>query len=246
METREWFKDWFDSKYYHILYKHRDHREAQHFIDALVTRLALPQGARVLDLPCGKGRHSIYLAQKGFNVTGVDLSEQSIAHAKQFETDRLRFFVHDMRVPVRVNYFDAVLNLFTSIGYFEKDSDNAKAVSAAGKALRPGGTLVIDFMNVNKVVRELVREERKTIDNITFNIRRLVENGQIVKEIRFEDEGKQHVFIERVRALTRAHFENYLKSSSLKLINLWGDYSLHDFDETNSDRLIIAAVKSNI
>jgi SAM-dependent methyltransferase len=246
METREWFKDWFDSKYYHILYKHRDHREAQLFIDALASRLALAQGSRVLDLPCGKGRHSIYLAEKGFNVTGVDLSEQSIAYARQFETDRLSFFVHDMRVPVRVNYFDAVLNLFTSIGYFEKDTDNAKTVSAAAKALKPGGTLVIDFMNVNKVIRGLVKEESKTIDNITFNIRRFVENGFIVKEIRFEDEGKQHVFMERVRALTRVDFEGFLKSAGLKLINLWGDYTLHELDEENSDRLIIAAVKSNI
>lgn len=244
METREWFKDWFDSKYYHILYKHRDESEAQLFIDALVRQLRLPEGARVLDLPCGKGRHSIYLAKKGFNVTGVDLSEQSIAYAKRLECGNLHFFVHDMRVPLRVNYFDAVLNLFTSIGYFERDTDNAKVISSAAKALKPGGTLVVDFMNAPKVIRGLVKEESKTIEGITFNIKRYVENGFIVKEIRFEDEGQSHLFTERVKALTQSDFETYFNSCGLKIIHLWGSYGLQDFDSRDSDRLIIEGVKS--
>jgi SAM-dependent methyltransferase len=245
METREWFKDWFDSKYYHILYKHRDHGEAQLFIDHLADKLSIIPGARVLDLPCGKGRHSIYLAQKGFHVTGVDLSEQSIAYARKFENDHLSFFVHDMRMPVRINYFDVVLNLFTSIGYFERNTDNAKVISSAAKALKAGGWLVIDFMNAPKIISNLVKEDHKTIEGITFDIRKQVQNGSIVKEIRFEDEGQQHLFTERVKALTLADFKGYIEAAGLKIINLWGSYSLEDFNEQRSDRLIIAAKKNS-
>jgi SAM-dependent methyltransferase len=244
MERKEWYADWFDSRYYHVLYRDRDLQEARTLIDNLVDRLGLQPGCRVLDLACGKGRHSVYLAQKGFYVTGVDLSEKSIGYANQFASERLEFFIHDMRRPLRVNYFDVVLNLFTSFGYFEKDADNDKAIASAAKALKPGGTLVIDFMNSAKVIRTLVKEETKTIEDINFRIRRYVENGFIVKEIMFEACGTGNVFHERVKALTLSDFSRYFDHVGLKVINLYGDYHLNGFDEHTSDRLIMVTQKN--
>lgn len=243
MKDREWFAGWFDSKYYHILYKDRDYREAQVFLDNLVDRLGLERGLRVLDLACGKGRHSVYLAQKGFYVTGVDLSEKSIAYARQFENDHLSFYVHDMRKSFHINYFDVVLNLFTSFGYFEKEGDNLKAIRSMTKALKPGGLLVIDFMNTDQVIKKLVKEERKTVEGITFDIKRWVENGFIVKEIDFDADGHEYIFQERVRALTLADFKEYFDAAGLKIIHLYGDYQLNSFDGESSGRLIMVAEK---
>ena len=120
-----WFASWFDTPYYHILYKDRNYREAQIFMDNLTHYLNLPEHAKVLDLACGKGRHSIYLNQLGFRVLGVDLSENSIEIANKNANDTLNFKVHDMREPIK-EQFDAVFNLFTSFGYFENDDDNLK------------------------------------------------------------------------------------------------------------------------
>ena len=84
-QRQEWFGKWFDSPYYHILYHDRDFQEAQQFIDNLINVLGLSKTDNILDVACGKGRHSIYLNQKGFDVTGFDLSEQNIDHVKKMK-----------------------------------------------------------------------------------------------------------------------------------------------------------------
>ena len=86
---KDWFVSWFDTPYYHILYKHRDDTEAQLFMKNLIKTLEFSKKQLLLDLACGKGRHSIYLNALGYNVIGADLSKNSIAHAKQFENERL-------------------------------------------------------------------------------------------------------------------------------------------------------------
>ena len=106
MEDNPWFKDWFNSPYYHLLYFNRDEKEAANFIDKLINYLNPPKGSFMLDVACGKGRHSIHLEEKGFDVTGIDLSEDSIEEALRFQTDTLHFYRHDMRLPFWINYFE--------------------------------------------------------------------------------------------------------------------------------------------
>src|SRR3970282_2312904 len=93
--AQTWFSSWFDTPYYHILYKDRNYREAQIFMDNLTHYLNLPETQKVLDLACGKGRHSIYLHQLGFDVLGADLSENSIGEASKTTKETLHFKVHD-------------------------------------------------------------------------------------------------------------------------------------------------------
>lgn len=237
----EWFKAWFDCKYYHILYKNRSDKEAEHFINRLTEELALSSGDTILDLACGRGRHSVFLSKLGFNVKGVDLSEKSIVFAKQFETPSLSFEVHDMREVVDLARYKAVLNLFTSFGYFEHQDDNLKMLNSIKLNLQEDGFLVIDFMNSAKVVDELVQSETKEVDGISFNITRKFQDEFICKTISFLDEEEEHVFEERVQALRLADFELLLKKSGFKIINLYGDYSLSEFDDLKSDRLILIA-----
>lgn len=240
-----WFVDWFNSPYYHILYKDRDEKEAETFIDKLLDFLKPAPGSKVLDLACGKGRHSLFLNKKGLDVTGVDLSTESIAHASQYENETLTFFVHDMRRVLRVNDFDYVFNLFTSFGYFEKEKDNQDVVLAAATALRKTGTLVIDFMNIEKILHCLKGEEIKTVDEIEFHIRRFTKDKFLVKEIRFTDKGKDYHFREKVKMVSLEDFKSYFEKAGLTIKHLFGDYHLNIFDPLNSDRLILVGEFKN-
>jgi SAM-dependent methyltransferase len=239
----DWFSTWFDSPYYHILYKNRDAQEAQRFMDALVTYLQPKPTYKLMDLACGKGRHAIYLNQKGFDVTGIDLSHKSIAHAQQFENERLHFFEHDMRNVFRPGGFDLILNLFTSFGYFAADCENVVALQSTAASLRPGGELVIDFMNSRRVIDRLVARETKTEGGITFHITRRVELGFIIKTIAFHDQGQDYEFVERVRALQYEEFMEYFQMAQLRVRNVFGDYALGPFDPEKSERMIFVLKK---
>ncbi|WP_291152976.1 class I SAM-dependent methyltransferase [Flavobacterium sp. UBA7680] len=236
--TENWFTSWFDTPYYHILYKDRNYREAQIFMDNLTHYLNLPEKAKVLDLACGKGRHSIYLNQLGFNVLGADLSENSIAEATKNSNEHLHFKVHDMREPFEEK-FDAIFNLFTSFGYFENDDDNLTTLKAIRESLSEYGFAVIDFMNVNQVIETLVPQEVKTVDGIDFHIKRYVEDGHIFKEIDFEDQGRKFHFTEKVKALTLKDFQDLMDEAGIYLLDIFGDYKLKKFHKTESERLIM-------
>ena len=236
--NESWFSSWFDTPYYHILYKDRDEKEAQLFMDNIIQYLNLPEDAKILDLACGRGRHSIYLNQLGFEVTGADLSENSIAEAQKFANDKLHFVVHDMREKCNQKY-DAILNLFTSFGYFENEEDNFKTLKAIHESLSEYGFAVMDFMNVHHVIKNLVPSEVKTVDGIDFHIKRKVENGFILKEIDFEDQGQQYHFTEKVRALTLEDFQQMMDEAGIYLLDTFGDYKLKKFYKKESERLIM-------
>ncbi len=237
-DTTTWFTSWFDTPFYHILYKDRDHNEAHNFMDALSDYLNLPEGGTILDLACGKGRHALYLNTLGYDVTGVDLSDNSIAYAKQFENHRLRFEVHDMCKPYP-KQFDAVFNLFTSFGYFDKEIDNLNTIKAIKTELNDSGFGVIDFMNSEFVIDNLVPEDIKTVDGIDFNLKRYVEDGYIVKDITFTADGNDYNFQERVRAFTLQDFELLFEQADVHLLDVFGDYKLRKFNSKTSERLVL-------
>jgi len=237
-EADNWYASWFDTPYYHILYKERGHEEAGQFMSTLTEFLKLPLGAHILDLACGKGRHARYLNQLGYNVTGIDLSPSSIAHAKQFENDQLRFEVHDMSLPYHAQ-FDAVFNLFTSFGYFENEKDNLRTIEAIKTELRPGGFGVIDFLNSNFVEKNIIEEEEKVVDDITFHINRYIQDGYIIKRINFSHAGKEHEYFERVKAISLEDFNYYFDQAGVRLLHCFGDYDLNPFNLETSERLIL-------
>ena len=237
----EWFADWFDTPYYHTLYKNRDFTEAEGFIRRLVAGLNLPKGAQVLDLACGKGRHSVTLSTCGFDVLGVDLSANSIAEAKKNESEGLRFAVHDMREVIPNECFHAIFNLFTSFGYFDSLEENNRVMHSIREMLGAEGILVIDFMNSTRIVSELVERETKEVDGIHFQIERRYDGTHIFKDIRFEADGKKHAYLERVQALQLADFVALLEGVNFEILRTFGDFELNAYDEDSSERLIIIA-----
>ena len=234
----EWFASWFDTSYYHILYKHRDDTEAQEFIKNIVQFLAIKKEEKLLDLACGKGRHSIFSNKLGYNVVGADLSKNSINIAKKFENKRLYFLEHDMRNPLQHKY-DVILNLFTSFGFFEDDNEDIKILKNIKNGLKTDGIAIIDFMNAKKVINNLVPEEVQKIDGITFNLSRYVENGFVIKEINFDADGENHTYFEKVKCLDLTKINLYLDSVGFKIKHTFGNYQLDAFNENTSDRLIL-------
>jgi SAM-dependent methyltransferase len=236
--NENWFSSWFDTKYYHLLYKDRDNNDAQLFMKHLTNYLNLPENGTILDLACGKGRHALYLNSLGYKVTGADLSTNSIKHAKQFENDTLKFAVHDMRTDYHEK-FDAVFNLFTSFGYFEDENDNIKTLNAIQNSLSEYGFGVIDFMNVDFIIDNLVSEEIKTVEHIEFHIKRYLKDNFIYKEIRFTDNNEDFFFTEKVQAITLNDFKTYLQKANITLLDVFGDYKLSKFHTKTSQRLIL-------
>ena len=240
---KEWFSSWFDTPYYHTLYKNRDYEEASLFIDNVSNFLKIKQSTVCWDLCCGKGRHSIYLNKKGFRVIGTDLSEQSICEANESANETLEFYQHDMRKLFRTNYFEVVFNLFTSFGYFERREDDLHVFDSVQKALKSNGLFVFDYLNSEYVKSMIVEIDSKTIDGITFNISKKIENNTIIKSIDFTDKGESFHFEERVKLFDKTYFEDLAKECNLTILNTFGNYQLQEFDVNISPRLILVLQK---
>lgn len=242
--NREWFNDWFDSPYYHILYRHRDFEEAKTFIDTLGSYLEFRPGQQALDAGCGRGRHAVYLHEKGLKVCGIDLSEKNIGFASQFEQEGLEFHVQDIRKVFRENHFDYIFNLFTSFGYFDEEEDNYRTIEALAMQLKETGVLVIDFLNPYCIVDCLVPEEEQTIEGTTFHITRKAEENFIIKNIVFRAGEQEHSYFERVKLLKEEDFLKYFNFAGLSVREVFGNYRLEPFDRRRSERMIFIAGKT--
>ena len=239
-----WFKQWFDSVFYHQLYANRSEKEASDLIDGLLEVLTPAPTASILDLGCGAGRHAKYLASKAFNVTGLDLSSSSIRMAKKSERPNLHFATHDMREPFGKNCFDYVFNFFTSFGYFKNDEENRQVIRNIYHSLKPGGLLVLDYLNVDFAEQHLVAEEAKEIDGIVYHISRWTDEKFFYKKIMIGNmDGIQSEFIEQVAKFDLNDFGYLFERDGLQLEKVYGDYSLNEYDSKSSPRMILMGKK---
>ena len=239
-----WFKEWFDSVFYHQLYANRSEKEAINFIDALLEQLMPAANASMLDLGCGAGRHAKYLASKAFNVTGLDLAASSIRTAKKFESSNLHFATHDMRNPFGKNCFDYVFNFFTSFGYFKNNEENHQVIRNIHQSLKPGGLLVLDYLNAEFAEQRLVAEEAKEIDGIVYHISRWMDEKFFYKKIVIDNmPGKQSEFTEQVAKFNLNDFDYLFDSNGLQLEKVYGDYNLNEYDSEKSPRMILIGRK---
>ena len=245
MENQPWFKDWFNSPYYHQLYFNRDEKEAALFIDKLINHLQPPAHARMLDVACGKGRHSIQLAEKGFDVTGIDLSEDSIEGALQYQTDTLHFYRHDMRLPFWINYYDYAFNFFTSFGYFRTPREHDNAIRTIAQSLKKGGCFVMDYLNVHYAEDHLVHQFDKEIDGVNFFITKWFDETHFYKKIVVEDEALQEplIYTEKVAKFSLGDFTEMFAYQGLLIEEVFGDYNFGGYHVRKSPRLVMVARK---
>ena len=252
MAAKEWYKDWFSSPFYHKLYFDRDEKEAQAFLDHLLQYFKPAAGSRMLDAGCGKGRHAQYLAQKGFDVTGIDLSFESITEAmKMGDTapgglPNLHFYQHDMRLLFWVNYFDYVFNFFTSFGYFHTRREHDDALRTLSAGLKPGGFMLFDYLNVHYSEENLVPHEMKTANGSTYEIHRWQDENYFFKKIIVQDAAlsEKQEFTEQVAKFSLGDFTDMFSFQKIQVVDVFGNYEFEPYHVSRTPRMIIVGRKS--
>ena len=240
-----WFKHWFGSPYYGLLYGHHDEDEAQAWVSAILHRWELPRGGSILDMACGRGRHARWFAESGMKVTGIDIDAACIETARR-AVPSARFRVHDMLDPYGDGEFDAATCLFTSLGYTDEPADDQRAFANATLALRPGGRFVVEFMNTAAVLHDLVPEGSCERGRVRFDISRSLEAGSIVKRITVRDGGEVHLFQERVRALLPADLEALALNAGLVVEDRTDGPGTTPFDPAISSRFVLWMRKPDV
>ncbi|WP_047152122.1 class I SAM-dependent methyltransferase [Aneurinibacillus tyrosinisolvens] len=239
----EWFVKSFQEDY-STLYKHRDEQAARKEIASLLKALPLPQKGRVLDFCCGDGRHSRSLADHGYEVVGFDLSTYLLEQAREKSQGYpITYYCYDMREIPFENEFDIVFNLFTSFGYFSKDEENEQVALRMGQALKPGGHLILDFLNLLYTEENLVPLSTRQMEGKEIVERRKIEGGFVIKEILISENGQQRQFWERVRLYSKEEISAMLEKAQVNVKGVYGDYTLAPYS-SDSKRMIIHGISS--
>ncbi len=242
----EWYKDWFDTEEYLIVYRNRNEKEAGRLVDLILNNIKIKSGSKVLDLACGTGRHSIFFAKKGYDVTAIDLSKNLLSIARQAASEenlKIDFIRSDVRHFTLTNDFALAINLFTSFGYFENDADNFLIIKNAFEHLIPDGYFVIDFLNRNFVESNLVPETNVEYRDRFISQQRKIENDRVIKQIRVRKNGNERIYHESVKLYSRDELSGFISSAGFRIQNSFGDYSGNNFDLNTSPRIIIIARK---
>ena len=242
----EWYKHWFNSKEYLNVYKHRDEKEAEELVKLVFDNISLSKNSHILDLAAGFGRHAILFAKLGYNVTAVDLSENLLSIAKEnakSEGIHINFVHSDIRNFNPDSQYDLIVNLFTSLGYFEEDEENYYILRKVFDILSAGGFFVLDYFNKNFVVKNIVAKTVEEIDDGVITQHRFIEGERIVKEITIDKEGKVNKFYESVRMFSSNELIKMIQKLGFKNLRTFGDLSGNPFELESSPRIIIIVKK---
>lgn len=233
------------TQYENILTPERTKKE----VEFLIKTLKIKKGSKILDVPCGHGRHSVEFARRGFLVTGQDLNPFFLNRAKQFakkERADVRWVKSDMRKIPFENEFDFVFNLYTSFGYLENDGEDEIALMEINRSLRSGGVFVLDVLNKERILKNYQSKnwtELKDGSSILFERKFDYAEGRTYeKRIRVLKNGKRREvdLILRIYALTE--IIAMLKSAGFGFESVYGDYDGGEYD-SNSNRCIVIAKK---
>ena len=226
-----WYKAAFGPLYEDI-YSHRNLADARRAVDFVRAHGVAPDTEPVLDLCCGAGRHSLQWARQGGRPpVGLDLSEHLIDRARR-TVERTGIGLHllrgDMRyLPFRNGAFRAVLNLFTSYGYFDDEAENQSVFHEVARVLAPGGRFVFDHIHPEWLRQHLKPETtRRTRTGIEIRERRRIDpkSRRVEKTIEFELDGEMRRIVESVRLYEPAEIEALGRSVDMELVGEFGDF----------------------
>lgn len=199
----------------------------------------------MLDVACGKGRHSKVLADMGFDVTGIDLSEASIEEAMLDENENLHFYQHDMRLQFRINYYDYAFNFFTSFGYFKTQREHNNAIRSIAQSVKRGGIFVIDYLNVQYISDRLEKSTTTVAEDIHFYVTKWEDEKHFYKQIQISEGGEEMLaensYTERVAKFSLTDFTTMLAQQDTVVSAVFGDYNLGEYHAKSSSRMIIVA-----
>jgi len=241
-----WYKDWFNSENYLRIYSHRNQEEAERLVELIAKSLKLKINSSVLDMACGAGRHAITFAKLGFKVTAVDISQLLISEAKKSaeqEDVELDFVLSDILEFETNKKFDLVVNLFTSIGYFDNDEDNYAVIKKAYDLLNDGGYFVLDYFNKDFLLKNIIPMTIFSENGTRITQNRSIKGTRIVKKITIENNGASEEFYESVRLYSYEEILTCLKNAGFTIEKQYGDYFGNNYESKTSPRLIIFAMK---
>ena len=253
-----WYKSLFERDYYDYFYvggprgilsEEERQRQSDTQTEFIAKALELPEHGRVLDLCCGHGRHSVPLAQRGYRVTGLDLSAYHLRLAKAAARRagvEVEWLHRDMReIPGR-RRFDAVINCFTSFGYFETEEDDQRVLAGVARALRPGGRFFIDTMNHDWLMRIFRETDWREGPDGGFALERRrydIHTGRVNVDMFFiTPEGNRRSRFHSLRLYTYTELAAMLARAGLTVRQTWGNFDGIDFS-MQSPRMIVLAEK---
>lgn len=246
----DWFAEWFASDFYLKLYSHRDHDEAEECVDLILRATGLDALAasparerpRALDLASGPGRHAIALARRGFDVTAVDLSPTLLRHARSEAAAAgvaVDFIESDMRAIEFDASFDLGVQLFTSFGYFERESDDMLVLRHMRSSLRDGGFYALDLINERWLRENLVEHSERSFEDIAVVEDRWIADGRVNKRIAIPTDGEVMSYTESVRLFAPDVIDRMLRDAALVPETWFGDYDGSEYDPATSKRMLI-------
>jgi len=215
-------------------------------VNLLEDILKLQKGAAILDMPCGFGRHSNILAARGYNVTGLDYKEEFINLAKENSNglENVKFIQGDMRKIEFENEFDAVLNLFTSFGYFS-DAENYETLQGISRSLKKGGKVIIDMINrewalsqtkENGLVWLLYPDNKVFLANNKFDIF----NGRWLSDQIIVDKGQSFKQYQDVRLYTYTELNFFLSQVGMEIVECYGDLNKEPYTTMSRNMIVVA------
>jgi SAM-dependent methyltransferase len=245
----DWYRTFFGGEWLQAVPLRIPPEQTSAEVDFVLSALDLPTGARVLDVPCGHGRHSVELARRGYRVTGIDLSaaylERARAAARQARVE-IELLRADMRELPFAGGFDAALNLWTSFGYLESDEEDQRALEAMARALEPGGLWLGDLLNALWVTRNLEEQGRTELEDgtVVLEDRRFdARSGRNDVAWTIERPDGHHVELaSSLRLYTLPELDSMLGRAGLQVDGTWGDFEGSEYGP-DSHRLIVRARK---
>lgn len=257
----EWWKEVFGDQYLESYPTEKMVENAESETEKIMNLIPVQRGVKVLDVGCGYGRHSIQLAKMGYEVVGLDYSLQYIkmakGQAKENGLHNVKFLKEDMRNIPFENEFDVAISLFSSFGYFQKDSDHQQVLNKVSKSLKRGGYFLIDLQNTRKWLKKtangnfvfskaFVTEADDELPNGTivhiqndFDLRKLKNTTHVswTKNGR-KNEGYSY----SIQCFLPEGLKKMLESAGLKPISIFGNYDGDPY-RPNKKRLIILSRK---
>ncbi len=238
---KRWYADAFGALY-PIVYAHRTIASAQPEAHFACKQLHLTPQDSVLDLCCGNGRHMAHLYPRVAQLTGLDYSPHLLQYARENIGTHARLLRGDMRHLPFVQSFDAIVNFFTSFGYFMEDEDNYAVLHGIVRALRPGGRFFMDFLNAQQVQHTLTpHSEREQAEYRIIEDRWIdVEKQRVNKKTIVEKNGRSIAETgESVRLYTADTLIQILEQAGLAIDGLFGDYEGNAVGATRPRVLIV-------
>lgn len=227
-KSSAWYEQWFGEDYLTV-YAHRDEEEARAQVDFAERVLNPPKGGRILDLCCGNGRHAVELSRRGYRVTGLDLSPVLLEAACERARDQkveVEFVRCDMRQIPGEETFDAVVNFFTSFGYFDRDEENAAVLRGIARALVPEGGFLLDYLNRDYVVRHFVGRDEQEREGMRVIQERRIDpvESRVHKRLTLIKGDQQTVYSESVRMYVYPEMARMIADAGLRIERVYGNH----------------------